>query len=281
MGEHSARGGNCRRLRWPGWWPTSSAGRGWAFLGSAAADRGGDGEPFRGALSGCAAVDGEFGEQPEHRKRRVHAEDLADHDVGRGRVPAAGAALPVMDLLGVPPPYRCTGTSQWATDQENVANSPGRVEMLGDGADARRSRRDASGGGARSALVFVQATPGAVLLRAGARSQDTPRGPGNRRRWPSPHVRGCHAPAGAPVRAEEQHEVLSPARGIIPPTPAGARAGELPTYPRHEKPPLVRRGISVFVPQWTLMGSSFATRGASVVFPASCEASGQHWGELA
>ena len=59
--------------------------------------------------------------------------------------------------------------------------------------------------------------------------------------------------------AEEQHKVLSPARGIILPTPTGARAGELPTYLRHEKPPLVR-GISEFVPHWTLMASLHPTQ---------------------
>src|SRR5690606_8157180 len=59
-----------------------------------------------------------------------------------------------------------------------------------------------------------------------------------------------------PVGAEEEHEVLTPARGIILPTPAGARAGELPTYLRHEKTTFVR-GISVIEPHRTLWASLF------------------------
>ena len=62
------------------------------------------------------------------------------------------------------------------------------------------------------------------------------------------------------VRAEEEHEVLTPARGIILPTPAGARAGELPTYLRHEKTTFVR-GISLIEPHWTLSASLFQRRG--------------------
>lgn len=88
------------------------------------------------------------------------------------------------------------------------------------------------------ALVLVEPAPRAVLLRTGegvveALSTDRALGAdGLGLALANVALRLTLA-----VGTEEQHKVLSPARGVILPTPAGARAGDLPTYLRHEKPP--------------------------------------------
>src|SRR5690606_33281122 len=95
-------------------------------------------------------------------------------------------------------------------------------------------------------LVLVQAAPGAVLLGTGQRVVEA---------FDAHGTLGADrlglAFANFPLRltltvgAEKEYEVLTPARGIILPAPAGPRAGDLPTYLRHESTTLYREVFRV------------------------------------
>jgi hypothetical protein len=115
------------------------------------------------------------------------------------------------------------------------------------GADARAGGAAHTTPALRSALVLVEASPRAVLFRPGKGVIET---------------FGAYGALGADglglalanvalrltlaVRTEEEHKVLSPARGIILPTPTRAGAGDLPTYLRHETTTLGERYFVIY-----------------------------------
>src|SRR5690606_28170350 len=118
------------------------------------------------------------------------------------------------------------GSSGQLHDHAIVRDAAGSVSGGGDAGAGGAAHATATLGGA---LVLVEATPRAVLLGPGQCVVKALRADGtagaDRLGLPLTYVTlGLPLPVGA----EEEHEVLTPARGIILPTPAGARAGELP-----------------------------------------------------
>ena len=69
-------------------------------------DRRRHGDPVRLALPGRAAVEHRPGVQPQRRQRRLHPVHADDHDLGRGGLHPDRAALPELDVLGLPAPHR-------------------------------------------------------------------------------------------------------------------------------------------------------------------------------
>jgi hypothetical protein len=106
---------------------------------------------------------------------------------------------------------------------------------LSGSADARARSAAHAAPALGSTLVLVEAAPRAVLLR--------PR-KGVVKAFDADGALGAdglglalaHVALGLTlaVGPEEKHKVLSPARGVILPSPTGAGAGDLPTYLRHE-----------------------------------------------